>query len=76
MKYALNLWPQVTNGMGPRRLIRATLRRCTSNGDEKVEENAERSDAKNNRCDGCIDLPQIAREGAAEEQQSDLQHQW
>ena len=57
MKYALNLWPQVTKDMRSRRLIRAALGNRTSDDDEKVEDDAERSDAEDNRCDGDIDLP-------------------
>ena len=61
--------------MGCGCLIRATLGSCTSDDNEKVEDDTKRCDAKDNGRDGNVNLPQIATEGTAEEQQSDLKHQ-
>ena len=59
---------QVAKSMRSGCLIRACFGSCTGDDDEKVEDEAERSDAKDNRCDSSIDLQQIARERTAEEQ--------
>ena len=61
--------------MGRGCLIRAALGSCTSDDDEKVEDDTKRSDAKDNGCNGNVDFPEITTEGTAEEQQSDLKHQ-
>ena len=66
---------QVAKGMRSRRLIGAGLGSCTGDDDEKVEDDTKRSDSKDDRCDGSINLPQIARERTSEEQQTDLKHQ-
>ena len=64
--------PQVAKSMGYRRLIGEAPGSCASHNDKKVGNYAKKSETKDNRCDGGIDLPQIARECTAEEQQNDL----
>ena len=58
-----------------RRLIRTALRSCARKYEEGVEGKANERDTKNHRCDGEINLPKIAGEGAAEEQERNLKHQ-
>ena len=63
---------QVAKSMGYRRLIGEAPEGCTFHNDKKVGNHAKKSETKDDRYDGGIDLPQIAREWTAEEQQSDL----
>ena len=62
--------------VGTRRLIWTTLIYRAGYDDEKVREGSERCDAYEDRCDGPVDLPKIARKRATEEQECRLQHQW
>ena len=65
----------MTQNVGTGSLIRASFENRPRNNDEKVKEDTKGSDTEDDGCDGNIDLPEIAGEGAAEEQQGDLQHQ-
>ena len=69
-----NPWSQVAQEIGSRGLIRAAFPGRSSNENEKVEEEAKGGDADDDRRDGDIDLPKVARESATEKQQRDLQH--
>ena len=47
---------QVAKGVRSRGLIGADLGSCTGDDDEKVDGDTKRSDSKDNRCDGSINL--------------------
>jgi len=76
MKSAQNAWENMTQDAGTGGLVWATLRNCPCDDDGKVEDETERSDGEDDRRDGNAYLPKIAGEGATEEQQRNLQHQW
>ena len=65
----------VAENVGTRRLIRTTLRGRASNDDEKVRQESERGDTKDNPRNGQVDPPKVTRERATEKQQRGLQHQ-
>ena len=61
--------------VGERGLVRTTLRNCSCNDDEQVEEGASQGDGENDGCDNHVDLPKITSESGSEEQKPSLQHQ-
>jgi len=56
------IFPQVA-------LIQATIRSCPRNGDERVEQSAERSGANDNGCNSSVDRPEVLRGCASKQQQ-------
>ena len=56
-------------------LIWTAVRNRSSNEDEDVEEETERSDGEDNQRDGKADLPKVSSESASEKQQRNLHHQ-
>ena len=56
----------VTQNMGGRGLIWAAFGSRPRNNDGEIEENAERGDTKDNRCDSEIDPQKVIGEGITE----------
>ena len=76
----IRVWVNMRGGdaaqdTGTGSLIWATLGSRPRNDDEKVEEDAKRSEAEDDGCDSDVDPPEVVRERTTEEQQPDLQHQ-
>ena len=64
----------MTKNAGPRGLIRTTVKGRAGNDQGNVDEDAERCDSEDNRCNGNVDLPKVTRQRATEKQQRELQH--
>ena len=65
----------MAHDVGAGSLVRAVLGSCPRNDNGKVEDDANRSNAEDDECDGNADPPEIATKCTTEEQQRDLQHQ-
>jgi len=62
--------------MRPRGLIWAARRGCPRDNEENVEYHPERSGTDDNACDGHVNIPKVAGQGATKQQERNLQHQW
>jgi len=59
-----------------RGLIRAVRKSCARDDGESVEDDPECSDTEDNACNSHLNLPKVERQGATEQQERNLQHQW